>query len=272
MTAKKPKVKFDAEEVEIFAFTTLKNHGKVADVIGTQIFSILERYGRVLYYPLCDEDIWGFVEKKGEHFFICINTSIDYDKQVFVAAHELYHVLQKDCSEELTLAQDNEDSSSGDTVKELKANRFAAAYLVNESLLKYEMQSLNINAKNLNLHRVLKLANIFIVPYKTMVRRLFELKIINGEQFDSYMDHTHSEISIIKKRMGLMTPTQDHLISLDNLNETAMQLYESDLITIEKLTHILKFSELTPEEMGITTPDYTPLTDDQIDALMGSEL
>ncbi|MDE6974887.1 MAG: hypothetical protein K2P38_17645 [Lachnospiraceae bacterium] len=69
------------------------------DIIGSQIFSILGLYARVIYYQLGKNAPWGFTRISGsrddaslEKPFVAINTSIPIDCQVFAAAHELYHI------------------------------------------------------------------------------------------------------------------------------------------------------------------------------------
>ena len=111
---------------------------KENDVIGGQIFNILENESRVLYYPLEDQEVWGFSESIKEESFVCINTSISYDKQVFAAAHELYHVWSNQIGE-VILSHNLEDTA--DSKEEMKASRFAAEFLVSEELLHQEMNT-----------------------------------------------------------------------------------------------------------------------------------
>lgn len=258
----------DGQIVELYAHQKLSEYGKLNDIIGSQIFSILSRHSTVLYYPLDDEDIWGFVENTASKNFVCINTSIDYDKQIFVAAHELYHILCRETDEELTLAKNLEDvllSHDQISTDELKANRFAAAFLIDAGLLRQEMLSLGIAYQDISVHDILKLANLFTVPYKTMVRRLFEINAINNDSLSEFMCIPHNELDIQKKRLGLLLPNQSKSISLGSLNETAMTLYESNRITVEKLEQILAYSNLTLTDMGISIPKFSPLTDDEID-------
>jgi len=155
-------------------------YNKLNDIIGTQIFNILALNSRVLYYPLEDDDVWGFADKIKEQSFVCISTSIPYDKQVFAAAHELYHLWFNE-EQELILSsvlEEEEDINSQINDTELRANRFAAEFLVEENLLRQEMKTYGINRDNIGIKEILKLATLFLVPYKTMVRRLYELNIL----------------------------------------------------------------------------------------------
>ena len=57
------------DEVKAKARKKLIEYSKLNDVIGGQIFNILELENKVLYYPIDDEEVWGFSEKiKGKSF------------------------------------------------------------------------------------------------------------------------------------------------------------------------------------------------------------
>ena len=106
---------------------------KTNDIIGTQIFSILSLYARVIYYPLGKYAPWGFTRISGsrndagaEKPFVAINTSIPIPCQVFAAAHELYHIWYEH-NPDILPANLLDDSDKG--TNEKKANRFAAEFL-----------------------------------------------------------------------------------------------------------------------------------------------
>ena len=89
----------DINEIKKFAREKLGSCRKGNDIIGTQIFSILSLYARVIYYPLGKDAPWGFTRISGSRNdalldkpFVAINSSIPFDCQVFAAAHELYHI------------------------------------------------------------------------------------------------------------------------------------------------------------------------------------
>ena len=245
-------------------------YNKLNDVIGSQIFNILESNSRVLYYPLEDGDVWGFSEKIKGQSFVCINTSIPYDKQVFAAAHELYH-LWFDDEDELILSSALEEvpSRNGIAIAELKANRFAAEFLVEENLLRQEMTTYSISKDKIDIKDILKLSHLFLVPYKTMVKRLYEVRIISKSSFNKFIAIPEIEVEIWRKRLGITLPTRENKIGLDNLVDNAMELYEKNLITLEKLEYLLAFSQLTPQQLGIEQPqEYVPPTDDELQSIM----
>lgn len=245
----------------------LVEYCKLNDVIGTGIFNILEKDNKVLYYPLEDQQVWGFSEMIKRKSFVCINTSLPYDKQVFAAAHELYHVWFG-TSGEIMLSEDAQEPDSREEI-EMLANRFAAEFLVNEELLRQEMKIFGINRDDLGVKEIVRLSNLFVVPYKTMVRRLFETNIISGKDFEKFMSVTEEQVDIWRNRLGLSVPVRRDKIGLSNLIDKGMELYERRLITYEKLEYLLEFAGLTPIEMRIErTNAYQPPTDEELDAIM----
>lgn len=239
----------DIATIKAFAREKLIAYCKLNTVIGAQIFNILEKESKVLYYPLEDQKVWGFSEVIQGKAFVCINTSLDFEKQVFVAAHELYH-LWYGTSGEIMLSKDEKEPAYDQEV-ELWANRFAAEFLVNEELLLQEMRTYGIDKDNISGRDVIKLANIFVVPYRTMARRLREIGIVYYDEYDRLMTYAEKLAEITQKRMALTVQERKEQIVLSNLVDKAMELYEKKLITYDKLEYLLGLSELTPAEMGI---------------------
>ncbi|SNS68639.1 protein of unknown function [Anaerovirgula multivorans] len=156
-----------------------------------------------------------------------INTAIAYNKQVFAAAHELYHLWFENDGE-IILKTDVEETDSADSISEseLKANRFAAEFLINEELLLQEMRTYGVDKNKIGIKDILKLSNLFAVPYKTMVKRLYESKLIGKMKYDELMKLSNEQIKICRNRLGLSLPTPNNKIGLNSLIDKAMELYE----------------------------------------------
>lgn len=262
--------KKDIDHIKGLAREKLVEYRKLNDVIGGQIFSILEKENKVLYYPLEDEQVWGFCERIRGKSFVCINTSLPYDKQVFAAAHELYH-LWYGTSGEVMLSEDMEETHCSEGI-ELLANRFAAEFLVDEDLLLQEMRTYEIDKDNLEIKDIVRLSNLFVVPYHTMVKRLNEIGVLNNRKYQEFKICEEKQAEIWRNRLGLSLPVRMNQVGLSNLVDLAMKLYESDLITYEKLEYLLDFAKLTPEKVGIEQAEvYCPPTDEELDAIMGEE-
>lgn len=241
--------KKDIDLIRSQARDKLLAYRKINDVIGTQIFSILENESRVLYYPLEDNNVWGFSEVIKGKPFVCINTSISYEKQVFAAAHELYH-LWYGTSGNIMLSE-KIDELSLDKRTEDFANRFAAEFLVDEQLLLQEMRTYAVDKDNIEMKDVVRLANIFIVPYRTMIKRLYEIGVIKEKKYSNFKMFSDELVDVWKYRLGLTVPIRRERIGLSNLVDLAIDSYERKLITYEKLEYLLECAGLSPKDIGV---------------------
>ena len=261
----------EVNEIKEFAREKLGNCRKSNDIIGTQVFSILSLHARVIYYPLGKEAPWGFTRISGSRNdalldkpFVAINSSIPVECQVFAAAHELYHIWYEQNPDVLPsdlLSKQNQELS------EKKANRFAAEFLVDEQLLRQEIDIYNI--KQYTMRSILQLASIFSVPFRTMVKRLFELSLISNSEADSLLSETEDSIEKYKKKYAFPSISADERIIMDNLVELAVDAYEKGLIRYEKFEYLLELSRLRPEDLGIEEKAaYSFPTDDELDSIM----
>lgn len=261
----------DVNQIKDYAREKIGVCRKDNDIIGTQIFSILSLYARVIYYPLGKDAPWGFTRISGskndvalEKPFAAINTSIPVDCQVFAAAHELYHIWYEQNPDilpsDLLNAQNQE-------INEKKANRFAAEFLVDEQLLKQEIDIYKI--KKHTIKSILQLAALFSVPYRTMVKRLFEIGVISNSEADKFLSEMEDVIEQYKKRYSIPNVNADERVAMDNLVELTVNAYEKGLISFEKLEYLLEMSKLTPEDLGIEKKvSYSFLSDDELDRIM----
>jgi len=263
----------DVERIIAKANEKLNDYSKQKRIIGDQVFGLLENNCRVLYYPLEEDDVWGFIERIKNQLFACINTSISYEKQVFAAAHELYHIwFDEKNVQEVVLASNLEETNVVHIeICELKANRFAAEFLAETSLLEQEIQRLGISKNEVTLREVLLLCTIFTVPYKTMARRLHEINTIGSGTLGELLSVKEKEINKQKTIYGINSPVKQGYVLLDNLIEKSIEAYEKDLITYERLEYLLNFSDVSPEDVGIVKPIFIPVTDDEIAEILGGE-
>lgn len=270
--------KEEVDEIQRQARAKLGECKKTQDIIGQQIFSILGLYARVFYYPLGKGGPWGITYMTGmentgsiEKPFVAINTSIPIDAQVFAAAHELYHIWYDKKAEALSssiLDELNGQDKHSD-ISELKANRFAAEFLVDEDLLHSEMKLYSITPGKITIKNILTLASLFTVSYKTMVKRLYDVSAISQEEHKEYLGNSESVINQLCKRFSIPIPEIDGRIALDNLVELAVSSYEKKRISYEKLEYLLSMSNLKPADVGISEPDvFIPPSDDELDVIM----
>ena len=263
----------DVRKIIIDANTQLSKNSKHNDIIGDQVFKLLEQNCRVLYYPLEEDDVWGFTERIKDMLFVCINTSIPYEKQIFAAAHELYHIWfdAKDAREVILSSNLEETESDNIDINELKANRFAAEFLAETKLLEQEIARFGIATGNISIKEVLRLCDIFTIPYKTMARRLHEIGVVDISTLAKLLSATDEDIAVWNKILGITAPYKQNYIRLDNLIERSVELYKHNLITYEKLEYLLGFAGVSPAEIDIVKPVYTSLTDNEIAEILGED-
>lgn len=262
---------FEIEEVKKEAREKLGICRKTGDVIGTQIFSILSIYARVIYYPLGKTAPWGFTRISGcrddaslEKPFVAINTSIPVDCQVFAAAHELYHIWYEQKPDILPSDLLDEDGKEAD---EKKANRFAAEFLVDEVMLRQEINTYGI--RTFDIKEVLQLAQLFVVPYRAMAKRLYEISVIDEREVDDLLSVSEAEVDQYRKRYAIFVPNMENRIFIDNLAELSVSAFEKGLITYEKLEYQLSICGLRPEDIGIVKQSIHAFpSDEELDSIM----
>ena len=86
------------------------------------------------------------------------------------------------------------------------------------------------------------LSELFCVPYRTMVKRLFEIGFITKTDRNRFLNKNEQEVLIARKRYSLSIPQSDERIVIDNLTELAVDAYENKRITFEKLEYLLNIS------------------------------
>ncbi|MDE6635757.1 MAG: hypothetical protein K2K09_04015 [Lachnospiraceae bacterium] len=84
-----------------------------------------------------------------------------------------------------------------------------------------------------------------------MVKRLNETGLIGEEELKKFLLESDDSITRYKKRYALSSLKSDSRIDMDTLAELAVNAFESDLVTYEKLEYLLGLCGLKPEDFGI---------------------
>lgn len=163
-------------------------------IIRDNIFSVIKNYARkreieleILRYPFKDEELWAFTFLKKGTIFGCINSELAICKQIFAAAHELYHIhcYAEDEDQNIirngSILDSDTADESGKTTEDLEANAFAGLLLMPESLLSEQISLYGIKRDRIDLDEVLVLMDTFALPYKATVLRLYECRYISKE-------------------------------------------------------------------------------------------
>lgn len=224
-----------------------------------EIFGLLEKMGTLIFYPFEEVDLWGiYVCKNEKHYFI-INSSIPLEKQVFAGAHELAHSLDmaKVKFEIVTadlMTEYVNNKKYGEKIKEadMIANRFAAELLVSKKQLQERFDELP-EAYNNTIKAVL-LSDIFLVPYKAIVKRFSETEIIKDEKT------VHELLSVDDKTIKSIAERYEccrrnfeisREMRLGGYTNKALMMYEHELSTFKELKEKLELIQKNPEDFGV---------------------
>lgn len=179
-----------------------------SNIIQDDIFHIIENYVlqqdmhlELFRFPLGDDDFCACTFIRESRVFVVINTLMPLAKQIIAAAHELYHLYnyfeENDPSYPQRGSILDATTMDEDTTKEedMEANAFAGAVLVPSLLLKEQMSIYRVRKESIGLTEILLLMEVFAVPYKAMVLRLFEEGIIVEDEVHRLLEIDEKEIS-----------------------------------------------------------------------------
>ncbi len=162
------------------------------NIIQDDIFSAIENYARTkemplewVRLPIDDQELCACTFIRGGRIFVMLNSGLPLSKQIFAAAHELYHIrcfLEEDDSE---LAQNGSilNAKTIDTgtteEEEMEANAFAGLLLASVDYMLQQIRIFGIDKDKISIDDILTLMDIFAIPYKAMVLRLLEESLID---------------------------------------------------------------------------------------------
>ena len=148
-------------------------------------FSKNDKHLELFRLTIQDDDFCAFTCIREGKLFTVLNSWLPISKQIFATAHELYHVWRyiSDQDDSLSnngslLRSENMDDDTA-TREDKEANAFAGLLLVPDLQLLEQIEIYGIDKSKLDLDSVVKLMDIFAVPYKAIVLRLFEENIIS---------------------------------------------------------------------------------------------
>jgi Zn-dependent peptidase ImmA (M78 family) len=236
--------------------------------IANDIFTILDRLDiMLLEYPIESEGdrpafsaaIMYSDEGDRKLTFIGLNTADHYDKQIFAIAHELYHYYTKSGSH-LSRPEDEEGS-----LIEIKANRFAAEFLLPETVLEsivldeFKTSTLEKVQHKTLLRFIARLHCTWWLPYRSLVKRMHEIGAISAEQYAELYSVDERDLQGEYGKIGqainkevflkLNQPTKNIGTSPNEI-EIIIRNFEDNLIDEDKFAETLSLFNRTPDEFG----------------------
>lgn len=236
--------------------------------IANDIFTIIDNINILLLeYPIkSDNERQAFsatlmysTEGDKELVFIGLNTADFFDKQVFAIAHELYHYFTKTGSHLSRLSEDQNN------LIEVKANRFAAEFLLPENTLEsivlneFKMSSLqHIQIKTL-LRFIARMQCTWWLPYRSLVKRLREINAITIEQYDKLYAVDERDMGGEYGRIGKAINKEMFIklnMSTDNIGtspkniEIVIRNFEDNIIDEDQFSDTLSLFDKRTDDFG----------------------
>ncbi|MGH9522697.1 MAG: ImmA/IrrE family metallo-endopeptidase [Terriglobales bacterium] len=149
--------------------------------VPVNVEAVAERLGASIVYDELEDDVSGFLLKEKDVATIAINKLHHPNRQRFTLAHECGHLLlHADQGDRLWLDKAyffrNSNSSSGDQLSEIQANRFAASLLMPEELIRSHLDDVT----TISDVDIFRLAVRFEVSEQAMTLRLISLGLIQS--------------------------------------------------------------------------------------------
>ncbi|MDE7184281.1 MAG: ImmA/IrrE family metallo-endopeptidase [Lachnospiraceae bacterium] len=232
----------------VTSFNALYNRN---NIIQDDIFNVLENYAArndmpfdLLRYPVADDELCACTFIRQGHMFVMVNSALPLSKQIFAVAHELYHIycyLEESNSVLLQSGSILESAVIDNEAKELEdmeANAFAALLLAPRERIEEQADVYNLSFKDISVQVVLKIMDIFAIPYKAAVLRLFEEEKIDIKTAKKLLKEKEAEISRQVELTGKAARWQEipgNLIRFGNLAEQMYDLEQWEAVREERL-------------------------------------
>lgn len=221
------------------------------NIIQDDIFNVLENYVArhdmpfdMLRYPIEDGDLCACTFIRKGRMFVMINSALPLSKQIFAAAHELYHIYCYFEEHDSALLQSGSILASAiideeaKEIEDMEANAFAAILLAPKDRLDEQTDVYNLSYKNVSVQTILKLMDIFAVPYKAAVLRLLEEDKIDVKVARNLLQVTEEEVHKQIELTGKAARWQEvhtDFIRFGSLSELMYDVEQKDAVRDERL-------------------------------------
>jgi len=157
----------------------------------------MEEDFNIIKYPISNKKLGGFVYKTDNNLFCFINSNQPRNFQNFVLIHEYYHLIHNESLQKNLIDAILLDEDESINLIERKANYYASLILL-ESLR--ENYNKFIYDRKFKLEETLPyLIDLYKLPKKTILIRLFELKCI---KFDELYNNFNNDIENLKEKFN----------------------------------------------------------------------
>lgn len=221
---------------------------------------VVQRLGIQLFNIELDDRISGFIiNYQTSSPLIFVNSKQKPQRRIFSIAHEICHFLV-DCDPNLkwsniTQIVDPTSERYQKDFREVRANRFAAAFLMPKaSLEKYITQVLGKNEKTIDKFDIVRLQYCYKVSFKSALYRLWSLNLMTNNVYENIKEAlSEGEFKIEELSKALGFSENDYPIInqsfYTNLRSLAIQCYLNSKISIGKLCEVLTHPIIKQNEL-----------------------
>ena len=198
----------------------------LSDTEAVNLKSLLLKLNVLTVYRPLSEKFSGMSLRSGERRFMLVNSNQPKCRQHFTIAHELYHLFID--------PNPKPHNCSGDVKKndvEQCADAFAQIFLMPADGVRQMISDNELIAGHVSLASVLRIEHYFSVSHAAVLNRLFDLKLIDRKERDSYLKYPVKKTA---KAYGydtaLYEPGNENLV-IGNFGEKARKLFEEEKIS-----------------------------------------
>lgn len=242
------------------------------------LFNFIEKtLGYLLVrYPFGMNSLQGFASVYNAERLIVTNSSERLSRERFTAVHELgHHLFDIDESDPKLIYDDKTEHFNNDNLVEYRADCFAASFLMPEEGIKKAIKETGKKTKELNYADLIQLQSEFGVSHSSMVKRIFELGLIDRQKSSSLYDYFEQTKTPLKGLFLRYNADTELLEPYNKIQVPAKFLkyiqenYDLSYISYATLKMILVKLDKTPEELGFSRNDDNEEKVFDLDEILG---
>lgn len=182
----------------------------------------------VIFRPFSNQ-VSGMCSKKGNNYFIIINSMSSYGRQRFTAAHEMYHLFYEKDSTFVCSLNVNDNSSES----EKNADNFASFYLAPYDTFMDYVERIGCKKNEaVNFYQTIKIGQYFQMSQKAVEVRLRKLGFAFAFKQDQYkVSKTACEIGY---PVDLYLPSKSEFFTYGKYIRDAEKVFEINAVSSQK--------------------------------------
>lgn len=233
-------------------------------IVQDEIFRAIYNYCKyhdqrveIIRFPIKDQELCACTFLRDTTLIVYVNSDLPLAKQVFAAAHEFYHIYcyleEKSCDYKRggSILRNSVIDCEAINKEDKEANAFAGLVLAPEQAIENQIKINNINVKSIEIRDLLKLVEIFGIPYKAMVIRLLESGYITQKRAEELINEDYREIQrrtgfgrrwlIVPIDLESLGSLEDDMYVCEQMESVSEKRINEDKLRIKKIKETLNW-------------------------------